>query len=184
MKYLYQLIGILVLWLLLFCSCSTVRKKSFSSVESDSSTSFVNSYSEQGHFLQLRDTLIPFSYKSVGRTFTAAQLQPLFTAQGKPTERTYRIDTNGLRATITAMIDGSISVQCEADSYKVLVQNMMREIQYLRSNKDSIANTINRRSDLSISTKVKRFALANIIPLALIAIVLFFGILNLIKNKK
>ena len=185
MKYLYDIIFMMLMsWLLMITnsSCSTAKRHSSAIFASDSSTKQISNYHAESHSIQLKDTAIKVLYKNIFATFKPAQLQPLYTAQGKPTERIYRIDTNGLRATITALIDGSISVQCEADSYKILVQNLIRENHFLRSSKDStnvLRSTFNKTD---ITTKIKTFALANIIPLVLMAIVLFFGLISLIKK--
>lgn len=185
MKYLYYIIFMMLLaWLLMITnsSCRTTKRHSSAIFATDSSTKQISNYHAESHSIQLKDTAIKVLYKNIFATFTPTQLQPLYTAQGKPTERIYRIDTNGLRATITALIDGSISVQCEADSYKILVQNLIRENHYLRSTKDStnvLRSTFNKTD---ISTKVKTFAIANLVPLLLIAFILFLGIISVIKK--
>lgn len=112
-------------------SCSTSKRTIESTYfKSDSVASQVNRQSDLNRYssysIKQKDTVIPFIYKSVGVTLTPEQLQPLYTAQGQPQQRKYILDTNGLRATITAMLDGSIQVKCEADSYKVIVQNLTR----------------------------------------------------------
>lgn len=184
MKYIYDIIFMMILaWLLLITSsCSTTKRHNSAIFATDSSTKQINNYHAESHSIQLKDTAIKVLYKSIFATFTPAQLQPLYTAQGKPTERIYRIDTNGLRATITALIDGSISVQCEADSYKVLVQNLIRENHYLRSTKDSTNIERSTFNKTDITTKVKTFTLANLVPLLLMAFILFLGIISVIKK--
>lgn len=178
-------------------SCSTSKRTIESTYfKSDSLASQVNRQSDLNRYssysIKQKDTVIPFIYKSVGVTLTPEQLQPLYTAQGQPQQRKYILDTNGLRATITAMLDGSIQVKCEADSYKVIVQNLIRIndsfVLAATVRNDSTAVNISKKEITyrELFKKVGGWTWGNkiIIGVVILIIIIIQQAYKFIKNKK
>jgi hypothetical protein len=108
----------------------------------------------RAHHITTKDTAVVFPYKSILARFSPEQLQPLYNAQGKPQKQIHIIDTNGLKAIVTAMLDGSVSVSCEADSLKIVIAAVTR------INDSLIKNSIHSTDISVLQTKEERITYA------------------------
>ena len=119
-------------------SCNTSKRSTYDTqLRTDTTAIKVKSETHNDtyhlHSIRTKDTVIDIAAKRLAASFDKAMLAALFTKEGKPVAQKHIIDTNGLRLILTAMLDGTINVSCEADSYKILVQNLIRENEVLRS---------------------------------------------------
>lgn len=153
-------------------ACNTTKRISTTNNNNHTSQSI------SSHSIISRDTLISIPHKIIDKTFTEAELRPITTNEKQIINRVYRIDTNGLRATITAMVDGSLRFTCEADSLKLVIQNLIREKETIYR-KDSTTTKV----VTTTKTKVKNLIANNIIPIALLIVLLLIGLKKAYLNK-
>jgi hypothetical protein len=173
-----KLISFLLLWSC-FYACTSTKTIKESVFKTDSTSTRSNTEYYQFHGIKVKDTVVSIPFKKLEKVFNTGDLKPLYSHDGIPQNRIYTIDTNGLKATITAMVDGALLVTCEADSLKIVIQNLIEKNEIIRIN--STKETIERMTYKEAYIKVKTFVV-NYWKWIAIAIGLIF-ILNLINSK-
>lgn len=123
---------IVVLLICLMCSCDTVRKTSdFKQNVKDSSSRQV---SDSMATLQVRyhssssmDTTIYVAGKIASLFLSPSDLQPLYTASGKPVAREFRKDTAGMHILVHVSPDGGVAITANTDSLTMTIKGLIRE---------------------------------------------------------
>lgn len=117
---------------LFLISCSTTKRHStfaawsFKDSSRASASVEVKTDDYRAHHITTKDTSVVFPRRFAQFVFSPQQLQPLYTAAGKPQAQSHSIDSNGIKAIVTAMLDGSLLVTCEADSLKIVIAAVTR----------------------------------------------------------
>jgi len=169
------------LLLCLLCSCASVRRStSFSQVVKDSVshevTDSLTQLQTRYHFASSKDTVIYVAGRIASLGIAAADLQPLYTASGKPVAREFRKDTARMHIVARFGPDGSLTITATADSLTMVIKGLIRE-------KDSIAlassrnrtetgqKTQSEQTAMISSTTKQRGLLSFIMPAALAGVI-------------
>lgn len=120
-----------ILLLCLLCSCATTRRyRSLQTVVDSASHTVVDSIAQlqiRQHSTETKDTTIYVAGRATELTIAAIDMQPLYTASGKPVLHEFRKDTAGLHILARLNPDGSMTITATADSFLMVIHGLVRE---------------------------------------------------------
>lgn len=139
MKYLYQLLAILIMWLLLFCSCATKKhlvKSAIVTANTDkSSIASVSSSSDKiSSETNSKDSSITIPQKFVSGRLRLQDLKPLYRSDGVAVPQIFEVKEKGLSSRITVFGDSSIEHSATSDSMILVIKNLVTRLEKVERN--------------------------------------------------
>jgi len=128
--------NILIL-ILLLSACAPVKKTESSNTAKQEVTSRrdslnTSSGTSTNTFTQKKDSTIGIPKKTVTHDFTPEDLQPVYTKEGKAVPRTFVKDSAGISMKVTVHPDGSVNMQCKADSFALVIRSLDSTVTEIR----------------------------------------------------
>lgn len=124
--------SIILFLILALTGCARTKRVARSEATATESYIYKDTASHQhvsggGYSRIVRDTAITVAERSLQFQLQATDVRPAQTADGIAVARNYYRQADGLRAAVTVLPNGSVDVQCQADSLRLVVAGLITE---------------------------------------------------------